>query len=112
MKIVRNKSFKVCSTRRISERPGSLDSSAFGVFAGGLKLVARSRGRANMTRVVTFVSMRPAVMSVHGFGSGLVGCLATKLRILIGELGYLLEGCDELGLTGREIGSEVAVCCV
>ena len=52
IKIVRNKSYIVCSTRRISERPDGLGSAAFGVFAGGLKLVARSRGRANMTRVL------------------------------------------------------------
>ena len=55
--------------------------------------------------------MSPAVMVVLGFGSGLVGYLVTKTGILIGELGYLLEGCDELGLTGREIGSEGDVCC-
>ena len=50
-------------------------------------------------------------MGVRGFGSGLVVCLATKLRILIGELGYLLEVCDELGLTICELGREGAVCC-
>ena len=61
--------------------------SAFGVSSGGLSLVSGSRGRASMTRVVAFVSMRPVVMSVRGFGSGLVGCLATKLGILIVELG-------------------------
>ena len=92
-----------------------MGSSAFGVFADGLRLVASYRGRASTTRVVAFVSIRPAVISVRGFASGIefwmVGCLATKIGILIGELGYLLEGCDELGLTGREIGSEGAVCC-
>ena len=50
-------------------------------------------------------------MVVLGFGSGLVGYLVTKIGILIGELGYLLEGYNELGLKGREIGSEGAVCC-
>ena len=88
-----------------------MGSAASGVFAAELRLVTISRGRASKTRVVAFISMSPAVMGVCGFGSKLVGCLATKLRILIGELGYLLEGCDELGLTGREIGSEGAVCC-
>ena len=67
-------------------------SAAFGVFADGLRLVARSRGRAFKTRVVVFISVIPAVMGVCGFGIGLVGFLATKLGILIGELGYLLEG--------------------
>ena len=66
-----------------------MGSTAFGVFAGGLRLVTSSRGRAFKTRVVAFISMSPAVMGVCGFGSGLVGCLATKLIILIGELGYL-----------------------
>ena len=88
-----------------------MDSSVFGVFAGGLRLVSSSRGRAFKTRVVAFISTSLAVMGVHGFGSGLVGCVATKLGIMIGELGYLLERCDELGLTGLEIGSEGAVCC-
>ena len=59
-------------------------SAAFGVFAGGLRLVASSRGRAFKTRVVAFISMSPAVMGVCGFGSRLFGCLATKLGILIG----------------------------
>ena len=89
-----------------------MGSAAFGVFSAGLRLMASSRGRAFKTRVVAFISVSPAVMGVRGFGSGLVGFLTKKLVILIGELGYLLEGCDELGLTGREIGSEVAVCCV
>ena len=111
IKIVGNKSYIICSTRRISERPGGLGGAAFGVSAGGLRLVTSSRGRASMNRVVAFVYMRPAVMSVRGFGSGLVGSLATKLGIMIGELGYLLDGCDELGLTGRELGSEGDVCC-
>ena len=88
-----------------------MDSYAFGVFAGGLRLVASSRGRAFKTRVVAFISTSLAVMGVHGFGSGLVGCVATKLGIMIGELGYLLERCDELGLTGRELGGEGDVCC-
>ena len=39
-----------------------------------------------------------------------MGCLTTKLRILIGELGYLLEICKELGLTGHELGSEGDFC--
>ena len=78
-----------------------MGSVAFGVFAGGLRIVARSRGRVSMTRVVAFVSIHPAVMSVCGFGSGMVGFLATKLGILIRELGYLLEGFNELFLTGR-----------
>ena len=64
-----------------------------------------------MTRLVAFLFMCPAVMSVRGFGSGLVGCLATKLGILIGELGYLLEVCDEIGLIRRELSSEGAFCC-
>ena len=64
-----------------------------------------------MTRVVAFVSMPPAVMSVCGFGNGLVGCLETKLRIIIVELGYLLEGCEKLGLIGCELGSEGDVFC-
>ena len=68
-----------------------------------------------MTRVVAFVSMRPVLIYVRGFASGIefgmVGCLATKIGILIGELGYLLEGCAEIGLTSREIFSEGAVCC-
>ena len=81
-----------------------MGSDAFGVFTGGLRLVASSRGRASMDRLVAFVS-------VCGFGSGLVGCLVTKLGILIGELGCLLEVCDELGLTGRDLSSEGAVCC-
>ena len=92
IKIVGNKSFIICSTRRISERPGRLVSAAFGVFYAGLRLVVSSRVRAFKTRVVAFISMIPAVMIVLGFGSGTVGCLATKLRIVIGELGYLLEG--------------------
>ena len=108
------KSFIVCSTQRISERPSGLGSAAFGVSAGGLRILASSRDRTSKTRVVEFVSMIPAVTSVRGFGSGiefgLVGCLAKKLGILIGELGYLLEDCDELGVTGREPGSEGAVC--
>ena len=86
-------------------------SAAFGIFAAGLRLVAISRGRTFKTRVVTFISMSPAVMGVRGFGSGMGGFLATKLGILIGVLGYLLEGCNELGLTGRDIGSEGDVCC-
>ena len=69
-----------------------MGSAAFGVFYGGLSLVVSSRVRASKTRVVAFVSMIPVVMGVRGFGSGLVGCLVTKLGILIGELGYLLEG--------------------
>ena len=88
-----------------------MGSAAFGVFADGLRIVSSSRGRAFKTWVVAFISVSPVVMGVHRFGSGLVGFLATKLGILIGELGYLLEGCDELGLIGREIGSEGAVCC-
>ena len=88
-----------------------MGSAAFGVFSAGLRLVASSRGREFKTRVVTFISVSPAVMGVRGFGSGLVGFLATKIGILIGELGYLLKGCNELGLTGREIGSEGFVCC-
>ena len=56
-----------------------MGSSAFGVFADGLRLVASYRGRASTTRVVAFVSIRPAVMSVRGFGSRLVGFLTTKL---------------------------------
>ena len=86
-------------------------SSDFGVFAGGLRFVARTRARASMNRVVVFVSMRPAVMFVCGFGRGLVGCLAKKLGILIEELVCLLEGCDELVVTGLEIVSEGGVCC-
>ena len=81
-----------------------MGSDAFGVFTGGLRLVASSRGRESMDRLVAFVS-------VCGFGSGLVGCLVTKLGILIGELGCLLEVCDELGLPGRDLSSEGAVCC-
>ena len=69
-----------------------MGSAAFGVFAGGISILVRSRGRAGMNRVVAFVSMRPEVMYFCGFGSGLVGCLVTKLVILIGDLGYLLEG--------------------
>ena len=88
-----------------------MGSAASGVFAAELRLVAISRGRASKTRVVAFISMSPAVMGVCGFGSRLVGFLVTKLVILIGELGYLLEGCDELGFTGRELGSEGDVCC-
>ena len=95
----------------ISKRPGGLGSAAFGFFSGGLSLVASSRGRASMTRVVAFVSMHPAVMSVCGFGSGLVGCLTRKLGVLIVKLCYILEGCNEVGLTGLEIGSEDGVCC-
>ena len=87
IKIVGNKSFIIYSTWRISERPGGLVSAAFGVSAGGLRLVASSRGRASKNEVVAFVFMIPAVMSVRGFGSGiefgLVGCLATKFGILV-----------------------------
>ena len=61
-----------------------LVSDTFGVFSSGLRLVASSRGRASKTRGVAFISMVPAVMGVRGFGSGLVGFLATKLGILIG----------------------------
>ena len=89
IEIVGNKSFIVCSTRQISERPGGLGSATFGFFACGLRLMASSRGRASVTRVVAFVSMPPALMSVCEFGSGLVGCLATKLRILVGYIGYI-----------------------
>ena len=67
-----------------------MGSAAFGVFSGGLRLVTIPRGRTSMTSVVAFLSMCPEVMFVQGFGRGLVGCLATKLGILIGELGYLL----------------------
>ena len=88
-----------------------MGSAAVGVFDGGLRLVVSSRCRASKNRVVAFICMSPAVMGVCRFVSGLVGCLATKLGILIGDLGYLLEGCNELGLTGRELGSEDAVCC-
>ena len=88
-----------------------MGSAAFGIFASGLRIVVSYRGRAFKTRVVAFISMSPAVMGVCGFGSRLVGFLVTKLVILIGELGYLLEGCDELGFTGRELGSEGDVCC-
>ena len=58
-------------------------SAAFGVFASGLRLVDSSRGRESITRVVAFVSMRPAIMSVLNLGINLVGCLATNLGILI-----------------------------
>ena len=67
-------------------------SSAFGVFAAGLRLVASSRGRASKTRMVALIPMNPEVVVVLGFGGGLVGGLATKLGILIGDLGYLMEG--------------------
>ena len=40
IKIVGNKSFIICSTRRISERPGGLGSATFGVSDGDLRLVA------------------------------------------------------------------------
>ena len=88
-----------------------MGSDSFSVFAAGLRLVVSSIVRTFKTRGVTFIFMSPAVMGVCGFGSGLVGFLATNLGIWIGELGYLLEGCDELGLTGRELGIEGAVCC-
>ena len=51
------------------------------------------------------------MMGVCGFESAMVGFLATKLGIFIGELGYLLEGCDDIGLTGRELSNEGAICC-
>ena len=54
IKINGNKSFIVCSTRQISERPGGLGSAAFGFSAGGLMLVASSKGRASKTRAVAF----------------------------------------------------------
>ena len=82
----------MCSPWRISERRGGLGSTAFGVFSTRIRLVASSGGRAYKTRVVAFIPMSPAVVVVLGFGSGLVGGLATKLGILIVELGYLLEG--------------------
>ena len=88
-----------------------MGSAVFGVFAAGLRLVAISRGRAYKTRVVAFIYTSPSVMSVRAFGRRLVGCLAMKLGILIGELGYLLEGSAELGLKGRELSIEGAVCC-
>ena len=37
--------------------------------------------------------------------------MATKLGIMIEELGYLLEGCDDLFVKGRELCSEGYVCC-
>ena len=73
--------------------------------------MASPRGRASLTRVVACLSMRPALMFLCGFERGMVGCLATKLGIIIGDLGYLLEVCVDLGVTGRELGSEDAVCC-
>ena len=87
-----------------------MGSATFGFFSAGLSLVASSRGRALKTRVVAFISMSPAIMGVRGFGSGLVGFLATKLGICIGEIAYLLEGSDELGLTCRDIVIEGDVC--
>ena len=57
-----------------------------------MRLVASSRGGASKTRVVAFIPMIPEVVVVLGFRSGMVGGFSTKLGILIGELGYLLEG--------------------
>ena len=57
----------VCSTLRISEKPGGLGSVTFCVSAGGLRLLESSRSMASMTRVVAFLSMHPAVMCVRGF---------------------------------------------